>query len=71
MLNLKILCDVFGKMPKCQQHFFDKLTFIIQTFQMSHCAIRKKLKEKKWVMSAEEGRGSPQYLLEGFSKFGP
>ena len=26
-----------SKYPKSQQHYYDKLTFIIQTSQMSHC----------------------------------
>ena len=39
MLNLKILCDVYVKK---KFHYFDKLTFIIQTSQMSHCAFQKK-----------------------------
>jgi len=69
MLNLKILCNIFFKIPKKSTASFDNLTFIIQTPETSHCALRKNRK-RGWYQAEEEQR-SPGYPPEGFTKFAP
>ena len=59
---MRRLCQILNK----SQHYFDKLTFIIQTSQMS-----EKKADDTGVISAEEERGAPGYPPERFAKFGP
>ena len=45
MLSVKILCDVFVKIQKSQQRYFEKLTFMIYTSEMYRRAFQK---ERIW-----------------------
>ena len=72
MLKVKIVCNVFVKMPKKSITIYcDELTCIIQTSQTSDCAFRKKKPDGTGKIKAEEERGSAGYRPEGFTKFGP
>ena len=67
----KYYATLLSKYLKCQQHYFDKLPFILQT-SLSHCALRKMRIKTGGDISGGGGAGIRRIsTTEGFTEFGP